>query len=78
MSACFAPFKEDSPVRPSLAIRLNNTPVSALFDTGSSVSLVDERYKSDIILKGTNAALSPTVRVCGANGKELQYSNLSW
>ena len=71
MSACFAPCHEDPPLRPSLAIKLNNTRVSALFDT---VSLVDERYKPDIILKGTNAAFHPTVRLCGANGKKLQQS----
>ena len=74
MSACFAPFKEDFPLRPSLAIKLNNTWVSALFDTGSSISLVDERYKSNILLKGTNAASSPSVCLCGANVKELQQA----
>ena len=74
MSVCFAPCKDDSPLRPTLAIKLNNTWVSALFDTGSSVSLVDERFKSDIVLKGTNAALSPSIRLCGANGKELQQT----
>ena len=70
ISACFAPFKEDSPLIPSLAIELNNTLVSALFNSGSFVSLVDEKYKTDIILKGTNAVLSPS----GANDKELQQS----
>ena len=74
MSACFAPCKEDSPLRPTLAIKLNNTRVSALFDIGSSVSLVDERFKSEILVKGTNSALSPSIRLCGANGKELQQT----
>ena len=75
MSACFALTHEDPPLRPTLAINLNNTRVSALFDTGSSVSLVDEKFKPDVILKGTNIAASPTVRLCGANGKELQQSS---
>ena len=74
MSACFAPCKGDSPLRPTLSIKLNNTRVSALFDTGSSVSLVDKRFKSLILVKGRNAALSPSIRLCGANGKELQQS----
>ena len=38
------------------------------------MSLVDEKFKPDVILKGTNIAASPTVRLCGANGKELQQS----
>ena len=74
MSACFAPTQDTPPLRPTLTIQLNNTWVSALFDTGSSVSLVDEKFKNDILLKGTNAATSPSVRLCGANGKELQQS----
>ena len=74
MSACCAPCKEDSPLHPTLAIKLNNTRVSALFDTGSSVSLVEERFKSEILLKETNAALSPSICLCGANGKELQQT----
>ena len=73
-SACFTPCKEYSILRPTLAIKLNNTQVSALFDTGSSVCLVDERFKSEILLKGTNAALSPSIRHCRANGKELQQT----
>ena len=74
MSACFAPTQDDPPLRPTLHILLNNTQVSALFDTGSSVSLVDEKFKDDIIQKGTNMASSPSVFLCGANDKELQQS----
>ena len=74
MSACFAPSNEDPPLRPTLAINLNNTQLSALFHTGSKVSFLDEKFKPDVILKGTNAAMSPTVHLCGANGKELQQS----
>ena len=62
------------PLRPTLSVKLNNTRVSALFDTGSLVSLVDERFKAEILLKGTNAALSPSICLCGANGKELQQT----
>ena len=76
MSACFAPCKEDTPLRPTLPVNLNNTRVSALFDTGSSVSLVDEKFKAETLLKGTNAARSPSVRLCGANGRELQQTSM--
>ena len=62
------------PLRPTLSVKLNNTWVSASFDTGSSVSLVDESFKPGLLVKGTNAALSPSIRLCGANGKELQQT----
>ena len=74
MSACFAPTHDNPPLRPTLTIQLNDTRVSALFDTGSSVSLVDDKFKDDVLLKGTSAATSPSVPLCGANGKELQQS----
>ena len=70
LSCCFAtsPAKE---IRPKAQVSLNGTKITALLDTGSSVTLVNSKYKKTIVLRGTNAAVPPAVRLCGADGKEL-------
>ena len=50
-------------------VQLNNEPVSALFDTGSAISLVDTKYLK-LIKFGQPKA--PSIRLCGANGTPLQ------
>ena len=40
-------------------------------DTGSTVTLIDSKLKKDILLKGSNPARGPILKLCGADGKEL-------
>ena len=41
-------------------------------DTGSTVTLIDSKLKKDILGKGSNLACGPILKLCGADGKELQ------
>ena len=70
MSTCFA-GTSDLPQRPTSNIFLNGHRVSALFDTGSSITLARSDLLDKIRTKGTNQSRSPAVKLCGADGKEL-------
>ena len=50
-------------------IHLNGQQVSALFDTGSAISLVDSKYLN---LINSGQTRGPSIRLCGANGSPLQ------
>ena len=69
LSCCFSAkaTKEDN-IRPWGLIRLNGQQVSALFDTGSAISLVDSKYM-ELIKSGQKRG--PSIRLCGANGSPL-------
>ena len=41
-------------------------------DTGSSVTLINRKHKPQILHKGSNAAKSPSIKLCGAGGTELK------
>ena len=51
---------------------MNKVKVNALFDTGSSVLLANGRLKHEVITKTTKCVPAPPVKLCGADGKELQ------
>ena len=51
---------------------MDKVKVNALFDTGSSVSLANGRLKHEVITKTTKRVAAPPVKLCGADGKELQ------
>ena len=70
LSCCFTTPKP-SP-HPIKTVSLNRLRVSALMDTGSTVYLIDSKLKKDILLKGSNPARAPILKLCGADGKELQ------
>ena len=70
LSCCFTTPKPSS--QPIKTVSLNKLRVSALMDTGSTVTLIDSKLKKDILLKGSNPARGPILKLCGADGKELQ------
>ena len=69
LSCCFsAKTTREDTIRPRGLIELNGTKVSALFDTGSAITLVDAKYMN-LIVSGQKRG--PTIRLCGANGTPL-------
>ena len=69
LSCCFsAKTTRDDTIRPRGLIELNGTKVSALFDTGSAITLVDAKYM-DLIVSGQKRG--PSIRLCGANATPL-------
>ena len=59
--------REDT-IRPRGMIELNGCKVSALFDTGSAITLVDAKFLN-LIESGQRRG--PSIRLCGANGNPL-------
>ena len=53
-------------------VSLNKLRVNALLDTGSTVTLVDSNLMKNILVKGSKLACGPMLKLCGADGKELQ------
>ena len=71
LSCCFSsPVKRST--RPRATVSLNGFQTMGLFDTGSTVTLVNAALKPRILAAGSNAARPPQVRLCGADGKELR------
>ena len=69
LSCCFSTkTSQEDIVRPRGLVNLNGKPVSALFDTGSAISLVDSKY---LDLIRTGQVRGPSIRLCGANGSPL-------
>ena len=69
LSCCFsAKTTREDTIRPRGMIELNGSKVSALFDTGSAITLVDAKYMN-LIEAGQRRG--PTIRLCGANGTPL-------
>ena len=73
LSCCFS-SEVKSPSRPIHPISINDVRVSALLDTGSSVTLINSKLKPQILHKGSNAAKSPSIKLCGAGGTELKQN----
>ena len=69
LSCCFSTkaTREDT-VQPRGHIELNGCKVSALFDTGSAITLVDSKY---LTLINAGQARGPSIKLCGANGNPL-------
>ena len=73
LSCCFS-SEVKSPSRPIHPISINDVRVSALLDTGSSVTLINSKLKPQILRKGSNAAKSPSIKLCDAGGTELKQN----
>ena len=73
LSCCFS-SNVKTPSRPVQSIYVNEVQVSALLDTGSSVTLINSKLKSKILQKGSNTAKSPSIKLCGAGGTELKQN----
>ena len=70
LSCCFTtPKPFPRPIKP---VMLNKLRVSALLDTGSNLTLVDSKLMKDELVKGSNLARAPILKLCGGDGKELQ------
>ena len=69
LSCCFTSktIREDT-IRPRSYVGINGQQVSALFDTGSAISLIDSRY---LCLVRADQNKGPSIRLCGANGTPL-------
>ena len=69
LSCCFSSktTREDT-IRPRSYVCINGYQVSALFDTGSAISLVDSKYLN---LVRADQVKGPTIKLCGANGTPL-------
>ena len=70
LSCCFSTqsVSEDN-IRPRGLVQLNNEPVSALFDTGSVISLVDAKF---LQLIKYGQPKEPSIQLCRANGTPLK------
>ena len=69
LSCCFTSktIREDT-IRPRSYVGINGQQVSALFDTGSAISLIDSRY---LCLVRADQNKGPSIKLCGANGTPL-------
>ena len=71
LSACCATTPPASH-RPAALIRVNTVPVKALFDTGSTITLMNSNFKTNILgALPHSAQIAPQPSLCGADGLTL-------
>ena len=70
LAGCFSASK--SPSRPYAQVKVNSANLSALFDTGSTYTLVNSRLKSTILGNKTGSPGLKHVQLCAANGDALK------
>jgi len=59
-------------LRPIAQVRVAGKDLSALFDTGSVLTLVNSKFKNSILKTGGISCADPDVKLCGANGTALE------
>ena len=64
-------FSITVPERPIATVLANNFKISALFDTGSSFTLVNSKLKSKIIASNAQPIPGNQIKLCAANGQIL-------
>ena len=71
-------FSISIPERPIATVFANNFKISALFDTGSSFTLINSKLKHQII--NSNAVKIPgsSIKLCAANGQILNSKGTYW
>ena len=71
LSACCATAPPASH-RPAALIRVNTIPIKALFDTGSTVTLINSSFKPEILGSLANSVqIAQQPSLCGADGLPL-------
>ena len=58
-------------IRPTSTIHVRKQPIQALFDTGSSVTLIHSKFKSQLIKPTDKGLYSGIPKLCGADGRPL-------
>ena len=71
LAGCFS-TSTSCQTRPYAKVTLNNHCTSALFDTGSTCTLVHSKLKSKILNSDTSACLTQKIKLCTANGEMLK------
>ena len=76
LSCCFGGSRDADKIkdtlRPRAQVRVNGVTLQGLFDTGSTVTLMNSKLKTQLLTAGSNPARPPPVRLCGADGKPLK------
>ena len=70
LAGCFSTTK--APSRPYAQVKVNSVKLSALFDTGSTYTLVNSRLKPAILGQKTDSPGIKHVQLCSANGDVLK------
>ena len=76
LSCCFGGSRDADKIkdtlRPRAQVRVNGVTLQGLFDTGSTVTLMNSKLKMKLLTAGLNPARPPPVRLCGPDGKPLK------